>query len=103
MLNWCRGKETSTAPFRMPVDDAFGLTVPNKVVVVGVVAEGELRPGIDLLLQTESHELTVTAEALEANHRRLKLARQGDRVGVMLAGAVKEQVAAGAFLVSVES
>ena len=66
MFNWFRGKGQPAAPFRMPVDDAFALKVPGKVVVVGVVAEGEVRPGARLVLRAAAAELPVTVEALEA-------------------------------------
>ena len=87
----------------MPIDDAFALKVPGKVVVVGVVAEGEVRPGARLVLRTTAAELPVTVEALEAHHRALQVARRGEPVGIMLAGASKEQVGPGAVLVSTEA
>jgi selenocysteine-specific translation elongation factor len=82
------------------VDDAFALKQAGKVVVVGVVAEGEVRPGAQLLLRAGAGELQVTAEALEASHLPLHVARQGDRIGILLVGATKEQITAGTILVS---
>lgn len=32
-------RNPASKAFRMPIDDKFSLTVPNKVVVVGVVEE----------------------------------------------------------------
>jgi selenocysteine-specific translation elongation factor len=84
----------------MPVDDAFALKVLGKVVVVGVVADGEVRPGDRLVLRASAAEVPVTVEALEAHHRPLQVARRGDRVGVMLVGADKAQVGHGAVLAS---
>ena len=89
-----------TAPFRMPIDDAFALQVPGKVVVVGVVADGEVRVGARLLLRTATAKLPVTVEALEGHDRPLQAAGRGERVGIMLDGASKEQVGPGAVLVS---
>ena len=86
--------------FRMPIDDAFALKVPGKVVVVGVVADGEVRPGARLVLRTAAAELPVTVEALEAFNKPLEAARRGERVGIMLVGATKEQVGSEAVLVS---
>lgn len=90
----------SSTQLRMPVDDAFGLKEPGKVVVVGVVAEGEVRPGARVILRTGATKLPVTVEALEAYHKPLRVARQGDRVGIMVVGASKDDVGAGAVLVS---
>ena len=86
------------AAFRMPIDDAFALIAPGKVVVVGVIAEGEIRPGKSLMLHTDTAAIPVTVEALEAYHKPLSSARAGDRVGIMLVGAEKDQVTAGASL-----
>jgi selenocysteine-specific elongation factor len=103
LFDWFRGKGQSAPPFRMPVDDAFALKVSCKLVVVGVVAAGEVRPGARLVLRAAGAELPVTVEALEAYHRPLRVARRGDRVGVMLIGVEKEQVGPGAVLASAEA
>ena len=102
LLDWFRGAARPAAPFRMPVDDAFALKVPGKVVVVGVVADGEVRPGDRLVLRAAGAEVPVTVEALEAHHQPVRAARRGDRVGVMLIGADKAQVGHGAVLASAE-
>jgi selenocysteine-specific translation elongation factor len=86
----------------MPVDDAFALTVPGRMVVVGVVADGEVRPGDRLILRTAGALLPVTVEALEAHHKPLKAARRGEQVGIMLVGADIAQLRHGAVLVSAE-
>lgn len=61
----------------MPVDDAFALRVPDKVVVVGVMADGEVRSGDRLLLRTATAEWPVIVESLEAYHQPIRVARRG--------------------------
>lgn len=90
----------SSMSFYLPVDEAFALKQPGKVVVVGVVAEGEVRPGVRLVLRSVAGDRQVTVEALEAFGQPLQVARQGDRVGLILLGASKEQVGPGAVLLS---
>jgi translation elongation factor EF-Tu-like GTPase len=88
----------SRVSFRMPIEDAFALKERGRVVVVGIVADGEITPGARLLLRVGNNELPVTVEALEAHHQSLQVARQGDRIGILLAGVDKEQVGVGAVL-----
>jgi elongation factor Tu len=86
----------------MVVDDSFALTTAGEVVVVGVIAEGEIRPGDTLVVQTRDSTIPVTAEAIEAFHKPLDHAKAGDRVGVKLDGATKEDVGPGDVLTNVE-
>jgi selenocysteine-specific elongation factor len=84
----------------MLIDEVFALNQPGKVVVVGVVADGEVKPGERLSLRATGDDVRVTVEAIEANHKPLQVASRGDRVGIMLAGAEKAQVGHGAVLAS---
>jgi selenocysteine-specific translation elongation factor len=99
-----RGKSRNASPpatqFHMPIDDVFAIKSISKVVVVGIVAEGEVRPGDRLLIRSGSQERSVTVEALERIDQPLKIARKGEQVAVMLIGADKDQISAGAILVS---
>jgi selenocysteine-specific translation elongation factor len=103
IFDWFRGAARAAEPFRMPVDDAFALKVPGKVVVVGVVADDEVRPGDRLVLRTTAAEVPVTVEALETHHKPLRAARRDDRIGVMLVGVDKAQVEHGAMLASADA
>jgi selenocysteine-specific translation elongation factor len=98
LRRWGRSQEVITDSFRMPVDDAFALREPNQTVVVGVVSEGEVRPGDRLVLRAGGAARPVTVEALEADHRPLRVARAGDRVAVKVVGAGKAEVPPGAVL-----
>jgi len=102
LLRRWRSPDAMTDVFRMPVDDAFALPQPDKTVVVGVVSEGEVRPGARLVLRAGGAARPVTVEGLEAHHRPLRVARAGDRVAVMVAGAGKADVSPGAVLESDE-
>jgi GTPase len=83
---------SSARPFRMTIDDVFAVTTSGSVVVVGVISEGEIRPGNTLYVQTESGRIRVTVQALESFHQPLRSAKAGDRVGIMLVGASKAQI-----------
>lgn len=93
LFDWFRGTAGSTVRFRMPVDDAFAIEGSGKVIVVGVVTDGEVRPGDRLVLRTPVATVPVTVKALEAYSeplqvaQRVQVAHRGDRVGIMLVGA----------------
>jgi selenocysteine-specific translation elongation factor len=99
---WMRSQPAQPAPasasFRMPIDDAFALKVPGKVVVVGKIAEGEVRPGDRLKIKHGDDEISVEVEALEAFGAPVSVGRAGSNIGIMLIGATKEQIVAGAIL-----
>ncbi len=98
--NWIRSQPPTTSPaFRMPIDDAFELKVPGKVVVVGKIAAGEVRPGDRLKIKGQNEEISVEVEALEAFGEPITVGRTGKNVGIMLIGATKEQIMQGAMLV----
>ena len=102
---WFRKKTTSLSPaandaaiFDMPIDDAFKLKVAGRVVVVGVVAAGEIRPGMDLRIRTPETTIPVKVIALEAFHQPLKYAHVGDNVAALLDGVERDQVVPGSRL-----
>jgi selenocysteine-specific translation elongation factor len=102
LLDWFQGRARAQGPFRMPVDGVFALKTPGKVVVVGVVADGEVRRGDRLVLRAGEASVPVAVEALEAHHKPVQSARRGDQVGVLLAGVDKAQVGDNAVLLSAE-
>jgi translation elongation factor EF-Tu-like GTPase len=90
---------TNAAILDMPIDDAFQLKVEDSVVVVGVIAVGEIKPGMRLEIRTADRAIPVTATALEGGLGKPILhARAGDRIGVMLQGARKSDIIAGSRL-----
>ena len=100
---WSR-KETKPAlaaltPFLMPIDDAFALQVQGKVVIVGKIIAGEVRPGDRLTVKLQNDEISVEVEALEAFGKPIAMGRSGENVGIMLIGVTKEQIRVGASLV----
>ncbi len=102
--HWMRSPSPSLSPptsaaFRMPIEDAFALKVPGKVVVVGKIAEGEVRPGDRLKIKAENEEISVEVEAVEAFGERIAVGSRDKHVGIMLIGATKEQIVKGAVLV----
>ena len=99
---WMRSQPAQHNPvstsFRMPIDDAFALKVPGKVVVVGKIAEGEVRPGDRLKIKHGNDEIAVEVESLEAFGAPVSVGRSGSVIGIMLVGATKEQISPGATL-----
>lgn len=89
----------SAPAFDMPIDDAFRLKAEGSVVVVGVIAAGEIRPGMRLEIRTANGAIPVTVTALEGGpDKPISNARAGDRIGIMLQGASKDQVPPGSRL-----
>ena len=88
-----------SAAFRMPIDDAFALTVAGKVVVVGKIVEGEVRPGDRLTIKLQTGDIAVEVEALEAFGEPISVGQSGKNIGVLLVGASKQQISPGAILV----
>jgi translation elongation factor EF-Tu-like GTPase len=84
----------------MPIDDVCTAPLIGKVVVTGVVADGEVRPGDRLVLRGGELELPVTVEGLEAQGRPVGAGRRGDRIGVLLCGVAKIRVGTGVVLAS---
>jgi selenocysteine-specific translation elongation factor len=85
--------------FRMPIDDAFALKIPGKVVVVGKIAEGEVRRGDRLKVKNGKDEIVVEVEGLEAFGAPVSIGRTGNNIGIMLVGVTKDQIGSGATLV----
>ncbi len=83
----------------MLIDDSFALNTADMVVVVGVIANGEIRPGDKLLIETPYSNIPVTAEALEPFPEPLEYAKTGDRVGIKLKGATKDDAGPGYVLI----
>jgi hypothetical protein len=89
-----------TVLFDMPIDDAFRLKIEGSVVVVGVIAKGEISPGMNLEIRGSTTAIPVTVTALEGGPGNpISHARAGDRVSVMLQGASKDQIPTGSRLV----
>lgn len=85
--------------FRMPIDDVFKLTIPNKVVVVGVIQEGSVKPGMKLAINAGGEIIPVKVEGIEKGlSNPVNYAQAGDNVGILLAGISKEQISPGDLL-----
>ena len=93
----------ASLPFKMPIDDTFGLKTKGWAVVVGVVSSGRVETGDALVIKLADSELPATVEALESFHKNIRSARKGDRIGVMLSGVDKKRIVLPATLESVEN
>ena len=97
---WMSGQSTSESKsFRMPIDDAFALQVPGKVVVTGRIADGEVRPGDRMKLKRPHDEVNIEVETIETFNSVLTIGRSGDNVGILIVGVTKEDIVAGSMLV----
>ena len=90
MMPGCR--ESS---FRLKVDEVFYITTIDRVVVVGIVTSGSVKPGDRLIVRSGSTDVAVTVERLEHPQRTMKSAGTGDQVGLVLQGIRKDQVRSG--------
>lgn len=87
--------------FDMPIDDTSSLKIEGSIVVVGVIVAGEIQAGMRLEIRSSTAIIPVSVVALEAGPgKSVSSARVGDRVGVLLKGARKDQVASGSHLVA---
>ncbi len=102
-LMWFRQSRQSPVPesaFDMPIDDAFAVNTPGRVVVVGVISSGEIKPQTQLFLTGSETTIPVTVISLEGGvNKTVSSAHAGDRVGVMLEGAGKADVLPDSHLV----
>jgi translation elongation factor EF-Tu-like GTPase len=86
-------------PFDMPIDDAFRLKIEGSVVVVGVIAAGDIRPDMELEIWTKEGATPVIVKSLEGGPGiSISRASAGERVGVLLQGANKDQIPLGSRL-----
>ena len=86
--------------FKMKVDNVFFIKSLNRVIVTGVVAQGSVKVGDDLVVKTASGDIPVRVEKLEHPRQILTAASKGQDVGLMLTGIGKEQVRDGDFVES---
>jgi selenocysteine-specific translation elongation factor len=86
--------------FKLRVDDVFYVEKGGRVIVVGFVSSGSVKPGDRLTVHGGSASVPVTVERLEHPERSMSVAREGDQVGLMLHGIGKEQVQAGDWVES---
>jgi translation elongation factor EF-Tu-like GTPase len=91
----------TTALFAMRIEDVFSMKSPgqpDKVVVTGIPASGEIRVGDELLLRTTRGPIEVTAVAVESftnpGHP------EAESIGIMVRGVVRSEIAIGDELVS---
>jgi len=83
------------ASFRLRVDKVLYVENSSRVIVVGFVTHGSVKPGAHLTLRHGAASIPVTVERLEHPERRMTVAREGDQVGLILHGAGKDQAQAG--------
>ena len=78
----------------------FYVEKTGRVIVVGFVASGSVKPGDRLTVRDGAASVPVTVERLEHPERSMSVAREGDQVGLMLHGVGKEQVQVGDWVES---
>jgi translation elongation factor EF-Tu-like GTPase len=91
----------ASVPFAMRIDDVFSMKAPGqpeKVVVTGVPAAGEIRVGDQLLLRTTRGAIEVMAVAVES-FKNPNLP-EAEPIGIMVRGAARSDISVGDELVS---
>jgi selenocysteine-specific translation elongation factor len=85
----------SDSLFRLMVEHVFYIIPIDRVVVVGTVSLGDVKPGDKLIVRSGYTDIPVTVERLDHPNRKLESAATGDQVGLVLAGIRKDQVRSG--------
>jgi elongation factor Tu len=81
--------------FKLNVEHVFYITTIERVIAVGTVASGTVKPGDRLVVRSGSGDIPVTVERLEHPKRKMESATAGDQVGLVLQSIRKDQVQAG--------
>ncbi len=84
--------------FRLAADRVFTLDGVG-VVVAGTVHAGSVRPGDELVLLPSNRELRVRVRGLHVHERRVDQAIAGQRCALAIAGASREDIERGQWLV----
>jgi selenocysteine-specific elongation factor len=84
--------------FRLAIDRAFTIDGVG-TVCTGTVHAGEVRIGDVLELAPSRADMALRVRSLHAQNKRVELARGGERCAVALAGAAKDDLARGQWLV----
>ena len=86
--------------FSLTVQEVFYIKPPvDRVILVGTITEGFLRPGDSLVVKCQGGDVPVVVEAIEHPSGPMQKAQKGQQVGVKLAGIGKEQAAQGDLVV----
>jgi hypothetical protein len=81
----------------MPIQEAFYIKTIDRVVTVGVVAEGSVKPGDKLFVRSRLGSFPIVVESIDKPLEKLSgvpQAEAGQGVGLMLDGISKDQVQA---------
>ena len=79
----------------LEVAHVFYITTIDRVVVVGTVSFGSVKPGDQLIVRNGRTDVPVTVERLDHPTRKMETAAGGDQVGLVLVGIRKDQVHSG--------
>ena len=82
----------SESGFSFTVHDVFYIKPPvDRVILTGVVDDGTVRVGDELIVHPQRGPVTVTLDMIEHPEGRPQSASKGDQVGLRLVGIRKEQ------------
>lgn len=90
--------KTVRTPFAMTIDDVTPLSAPGKLIVSGVIFDGEVHSGDSLVVDTRYGRMPVRVEKIEIDRRgpgrsgTFANASQGDEVKITISGIHQDQV-----------
>ena len=88
--------------FHMVVEDVFSIR-GRGTVVTGQIDSGELKVGDEIKIWGTREEKITTVTAIESFRKKLKLAKPGDRVGIVLKDLSKDDMKRGDAITSPDS
>jgi len=99
----CKDRPAPAAvPFAFTVEHVFYIKPPvDRVILVGTVDSGDVRPGDTLVVRCQLGPVTVTVDGIETiKDGNLGRATKGQQVGLRVAGITKDQPTSGDRVVS---
>jgi translation elongation factor EF-Tu-like GTPase len=94
----CRGEmpAKNQPTFRFTVEDVFYIKPLDRVILVGTVHEGTVRPGDTATVECKTGPVSVIVEGIEAFQQgEIPQASKGEQVGLKLQGITKDQPSRG--------
>jgi translation elongation factor EF-1alpha len=102
----CSGKQNvpvtnpKQAGFSLTIEEIFYIGPPvDRVILVGTITEGSVRPGDSLVVKCQNTEVPVVVEAIEHPSGEMQKAERGQQVGLKLSGIRREQPAQGDLVI----
>jgi translation elongation factor EF-Tu-like GTPase len=93
---------TDQAHFKMRVESVVYADAVNRVILVGSVSTGSVKPGDSLVLRSGSKSTRIIVERIveprEGSTRKMDHAQEGERVGLVIHGVRRDEAHSGDYV-----